>query len=138
VNHPFKSNYRSFRNMHIWRERMHLWEWQTRTNLPQWDDKGGRLPYIWYDLCVLGSTVISWRMFTCVGVLEGSCICSSLAPEDGALLQLYGCRTRPPPWCSQDLMMIDHVVFFITLNPISACCNLSNDSSLLPIAHLRA
>jgi hypothetical protein len=34
-------------------------------------------------------------------------------------------------------MMIDHVVFFITINPISACCNLSNDSSLLPIAEFK-
>lgn len=34
-------------------------------------------------------------------------------------------------WQHQALMMIDLVVFFITLNPISACCNLSNDSSLL-------
>lgn len=34
-------------------------------------------------------------------------------------------------WQHQALMMIDLVVFFITLNPIRACCNLSNDSSLL-------
>lgn len=34
-------------------------------------------------------------------------------------------------------MMIDHVVFFITLNPISAWCNLSNDSSLQPIAQFK-
>lgn len=34
-------------------------------------------------------------------------------------------------WQHQPLMMIDLVVFFITLNPIRACCNLSNDSSLL-------
>lgn len=34
-------------------------------------------------------------------------------------------------------MMIDHVVFFITLNPISACCKLSNDGSLLAIAQFK-
>lgn len=41
---------------------------------------------------------------------------------------------RPKLWA---LMMIDRVVFFITLNPISACCNLSNDSSLLAIAEFK-
>lgn len=37
-------------------------------------------------------------------------------------------------WRHRALMMIDRVVFFISLNPISACCNLSNDGSLLAIA----
>lgn len=35
------------------------------------------------------------------------------------------------------LMMIDRVVFFITLNPISAPCNLSNDGSLFAIAEFK-
>jgi len=35
-------------------------------------------------------------------------------------------------------MMIDHVVFFITLNLISAWCNLSNDCSLLAIVKFKA
>lgn len=36
------------------------------------------------------------------------------------------------------LMMIDRVVFFITLNLISAWCNLSNDCSLLAIVKFKA
>lgn len=34
-------------------------------------------------------------------------------------------------------MMIDRVVFFITLNQISARCNLSNDGSLFAIAEFK-
>lgn len=49
------------------------------------------------------------------------------------LCSRYNSQLEAPAltWQHQALMMIDHVVFFITLNPISACCNLSNDSSLL-------
>lgn len=43
-------------------------------------------------------------------------------------------RARALTWRHRALMMIDRVVFFISLSPISACCNLSNDGSLLAIA----
>lgn len=57
-----------------------------------------------------------------------------LAPVDGALPHQSQRKAWALTWRHQALMMIDHVVFFITLNPISACCNLSNDGSLLGIA----
>lgn len=35
-------------------------------------------------------------------------------------------------------MMIDHVVFFITLNPISVWSNLTNDGLLLAVVEFKA
>lgn len=60
-----------------------------------------------------------------------------LAPIDGALPRQSQHKARALTWRHRALMMIDHVVFFITLNPISACCNLSNDGSLLAIAEFK-
>lgn len=49
----------------------------------------------------------------------------------------YAAPRQGPSSDMTTLGLDDGVVFFITLNPISACCNLSNDSSLLAIAEFK-
>lgn len=86
---------------------------------------------------------------------SGAVAAQTLQLVDGWLPQGHGrgqgpapCRRSPAPpvaapgpdaltWWHRHLMMIDHVVFFITLNPISTRCNLSNDGSLLAIAEFK-
>lgn len=92
---------------------------------------------------------------------SGAVVAQMLQLVDGWLPQGHGqghgqgqgqgpgpCRRRPAPPVAapgpdaltqrhRHLMMIDHVVFFITLNPISTGWNLSNDGSLLAIAEFK-
>lgn len=104
-----------------------------------------------------GAATFWWKQLHhhLAGVALGAAAAQTLQLVDGWLPPGNGrgqgpapCRWSPAPPIAapgpdaltqrhRHLMMIDRVVFFITLNPISTRCNLSNDGSLFATAELK-